>query len=198
VHDLYVRHALALLDHLGLHRVMVVGTSTGGTVAIDLALTAPDRVARMVIGACEASTGGDPYLLAPWPSEVARLAQECQSLPADEERIRRFLAAMVYDERALPEGLAGQMYNWRLDQPEHADAWSRSTSVPAGNLSKLAAIRQDVLIIHGRFDRMVPLEGAVRLLNYLPSSDLIALNRCGHWPAMERPDEFATYVMNFM
>lgn len=198
VHDLYVRHALAVLDHLDIQQAKLVGTSTGGTVAIDLALTAPDRVARMVIGACEASTGGDPYLLSPWPSEVARLSHECQLQPPDKERIRRFLTALVYNPGLITDALVESMYQWRVSEPKHAESWARSKSIPAGKLDRLVEIRTPTLIMHGRFDRMVPLEGAIRLMNYLSTADLIVFNHCGHWPAFERPMEFARRTLDFL
>ena len=64
VHDLYVRNTLGILDRLGLDTITALGVSTGGTVAIGLALAAPGRVERLIVGGCTASTGGDPYLLA--------------------------------------------------------------------------------------------------------------------------------------
>ena len=198
IHDLYVRQAVAVLDHLGIEKIKVVGTSTGGTVALDLALTVPERVIKLVVGACEASTGGDPYLLSPWPSEVSRLSYECQFSPPDRDRIRRFLTALVYQDGLIPEALVNSMYEWRVAEPQHADSWVRSKSVPAGKLGQLAKIIVPTLIIHGRFDRMVPLEGAIRLLNYLPTADLIVLNRCGHWPPIERPADFARCVLEFL
>jgi 2-hydroxy-6-oxonona-2,4-dienedioate hydrolase len=198
VHDLYVRQAACVLDSLDIAKVMVVGTSTGGTVALDLALTFPKRVSRLVIGACEASTGGDPYLLSPFPSEVARLAHECQSNPPDRDRIRRLLAALVYDDAFASDALVRSMYEWRVAEPQHSESWARSKSIPAGKLSVLSGIAVPTLIIHGRFDRMVPLEGALRLLNYLPEADLVVLDKCGHWPPVERPEEFARYALGFL
>lgn len=45
----YTADVLALLDHLGLDRVIVVGTSLGGIVAMLLALQAPERIAGTVL-----------------------------------------------------------------------------------------------------------------------------------------------------
>ncbi len=198
VHDLYVRQGLALLDHLGIDKTRVLGVSTGGTVAIDMALTAPERVTRMVVGACEASTGGDPYLLSPWPSEVARLSAEYQFNPPDRDRLRRLLTALVFDAGWVTDDIVNAMFHWRVREPEHADSSARSISVPAGKLDRLATIEAPTLVVHGRFDRMVPLEGAIRLLNYLPSADLVVFNKCGHWPSIERPAEFARLVLDFL
>lgn len=197
-HDVFVRQVKAVLAHLGIARCDVVGTSTGGTVAIDLALSDPELVSRMVVGACEASTGGDPYLLAPWPSEVGRLSAEYQANPPDLDRLRRLLSAIVYDPAAIDEEIISSMLKWAIEEPQHAEAWRRSRSVPSGKLERLKEIKSPVRIIHGRFDRMVPVEGAIRLMNYLPNPDLVVLNHCGHWPAFERPEEFTHQVLGFL
>lgn len=197
-HDVFVRQAQAVLGHLGISRCDVVGTSTGGTVAIDLALSCPDILSRMVVGGCEASTGGDPYLLAPWPSEVARLSTEYQNNPPERGMLRRLLNAIVHDPALVDEALVSSMLKWAVDEPQHAAAWLQSESVPSGKLDHLKHISAPIRIIHGRFDRMVPVEGAIRLMNYLPNPDLVVLNKCGHWPAFERPLEFSRQVIQFL
>lgn len=198
VHDLYVRQALAVMDHLGVGTCPVVGVSTGGTVALDLALTAPERVSRLVVGGCEASTGGDPFALSVWPSEAARLSADYQTHPADRDRLRRFLAALVYDESLVSDALVEEMFQWRVREPEHAETSALSVSVPARKLERLGGITTPVLVVHGRFDRMVPVEGALRLMSYLPSADLVILRQCGHWAPVERPAVYAGQVLEFL
>ncbi|WP_192384170.1 alpha/beta fold hydrolase, partial [Mesorhizobium silamurunense] len=44
----YARQAIRLLDHLGLDRVSVVGHSMGALIAQELALSAPERIRRVV------------------------------------------------------------------------------------------------------------------------------------------------------
>ncbi len=198
VHDLYVRQALGVLDALGIGTTAVLGVSTGGTVALDLALTAPGRVSRLVVGSCEASTGADPTTLAPSPSEVWRLFERCQGLPPDEGRIRQLLDAIVHDPGVLDPSLAGDLYRQRVEEPEHSAAWARSTSVPHGNLGELHRIGVPTLVVHGRHDRMVPLEQALRILAHLPAADLVVLNDCGHWPPVERPDLYTRFALPFL
>jgi len=198
VHDLYVRNAFAVLDHVGIDTVAAVGTSTGGTVAIDLALAAPDRVSRLVVGGCNASTGGDPYLLTPSPTEVARLFDECHSNTPDRSLVKRLLKSIVHDRHLVTDDLVELLYQWRVNEAEHVDAWAASVSVPHSNLAMLHTIDQPALVIHGRFDRMVPLEQALMLASYLPNADLVVLNNCGHWPAFERPRDFTSHVMRFL
>jgi hypothetical protein len=81
-HDVAARAAFAVLDACSLDAVPVIGTSMGATTALDMALAAPDRVRALVIGACHASTGGDPYLLAPFPSESSIAYHDLLAAPA--------------------------------------------------------------------------------------------------------------------
>ncbi|HZB59497.1 MAG TPA: alpha/beta fold hydrolase, partial [Actinomycetota bacterium] len=48
-----------LLDHLGVERAVVVGSSLGGRAAVDLALAAPDRVRALVL--IGSSLAGHPF-----------------------------------------------------------------------------------------------------------------------------------------
>lgn len=198
VHDLYARQAFAVMDELGIDSAMVLGSSTGGTVALDMALTERQRVRRLVVGSCEASTGGDSTLLAPSPSEVARLFQECQANPPDKGRIRRLLEGIVHDRTLVTDSLTEAMYDLRIAEPEHADTYSRSESVARSNLVDLRTLEIPTLVVHGRQDRMVPLEQALRLLSSLPFADLVVLDQCGHWPVFERPDAFIRFALPFL
>ncbi|WP_218004846.1 alpha/beta fold hydrolase [Actinomadura macra] len=199
VHDLYARNTFAVMDALGIPSAPVMGVSTGGTVALTMALIAPERVRALVIGSCEASTGGDPYLLAPFPSEVHRLFEDCQSNPPDPDRIRRLLTAIVHDPALVTDELVTAMHDLRVSEPEHALAWSRSRSVPHTNLAALTTLADvPTLVLHGRHDRMVPLEQALRLLSHLPSADLVVLNECGHWPTVERPNTYVKQALTFL
>jgi 2-hydroxy-6-oxonona-2,4-dienedioate hydrolase len=46
-----------------------------------------------------------------------------------------------------------------------------------------------LLLIHERYDQMVPFEVSIATLNHTPDSCLVLLNSCGHWPPFEKPAE---------
>ena len=54
------------------------------------------------------------------------------------------------------------------------------------------------LIVHGRNDRAVHFENALRLLAMIPSSRLYVINNCGHWAQMEHAEEFNRVVHEFI
>ena len=61
VHDLHARTALALMDALGIEKAHLVGNSQGGQAAMVFAYAYPDRIGKLVTGACHIATGGDRF-----------------------------------------------------------------------------------------------------------------------------------------
>jgi 2-hydroxy-6-oxonona-2,4-dienedioate hydrolase len=198
VHDVNARSAFSVLDALGIERTTVVGVSVGATTALVMAIHRPERVKRLVIGSCHASTGFDPYLLGAFPSEVTRLHNESQAEPFDVDRLKRLLRGLLYDSELVTEDLVDDILRLRKEHEDHWEASRRSVSVPHSNLADLANLSIPTLIVHGRFDRMVPMEQGLMLLSYLPHADLVVLNKCGHWPPFERPDDYTSHLLRFL
>ena len=52
--------------------------------------------------------------------------------------------------------------------------------------------------MHGRDDRVIPLENAYRLLGLIDDSQLHVFGRCGHWTQIEHAEEFTALVGEFL
>jgi pimeloyl-ACP methyl ester carboxylesterase len=61
----------------------------------------------------------------------------------------------------------------------------------------LSSIDVPSLLIWGREDRVVPLQIGQRLARELKHSALSIIERCGHMPHEERPDEVIAAVKRF-
>lgn len=197
-HSVQARAVRKMMDHEGIPSAMFVGISVGGTTCLVSALEAPERVTKIVLGGSHASTGGDPYIIANFPSEGSKAARETYADPSRENFIR-YLKAHVHDEAVAsdPE-LVDYVYNHWNNATAHREAQARSFSVAHSNLGLLAEIKVPVRIVHGRFDRMVTVEQALMLMGYMPQADLVILNQCGHWAPYERPDEYIRQVLPFL
>jgi pimeloyl-ACP methyl ester carboxylesterase len=63
---------------------------------------------------------------------------------------------------------------------------------------QVKAISTRTLLVHGREDKVVPVEVAWNMVRLLPDADLAVFARCGHWTQIERADDFNDLVGNFL
>ena len=59
-------------------------------------------------------------------------------------------------------------------------------------------LRQRVLLIWGREDRVNPLDGALVALKQIPRVQLHVFGQCGHWAQLEKFDEFNKLTVDFL
>jgi pimeloyl-ACP methyl ester carboxylesterase len=196
-HHVQARMVLALMDHLGIEKAHIVGNSVGGTTSIVIALNHPERVRKVVIGACHASSGGDPYIIANQPPEVGRVAREFVEEPTL-KNMRRYMEVTVHQKALVTDELVQYMYGLYTSHPDHTEVRKRSRQTPHSNMADLPNIKAPLLIIHGRYDRMVPCEVALAIMGHIRNSRAVIFNDCGSWPMFEYPDEYAWQVDNFL
>lgn len=197
VHALQARTAVALLDALGVERAHWVGNSQGGQSAMVAAISYPERVTRFVMGGSHIGTGGDRYLMANRPSEGARTTQQTIADPS-RDNIRRYLRVHIDNETLVTDGLVDYIHHAHTWSPEFLAARAQSVSLPHDYTPGLASVAAPVLLIHGRYDRMVPFEVSIAILNHITDSRVVLLNNCGHWPPFEKPAEWTAQVLAFL
>ena len=197
VHALQARTGAALLDALGIDQAFWVGNSQGGQSAMVAAMTYPDRVRKVVMGGSHIGTGGDRYLMANRPSEGSRATLRAIADPS-KENIRWYLRVHIDDERLVTDELVDYIHHAHTWSPEFLEARRRSVSVPHDYTPELAAIRAPVLLIHGRYDRMVAFEISIAILNHIDDTRVVLLNNCGHWAPFEKPAEWTAQVLAFL
>ena len=74
---------------------------------------------------------------------------------------------------------------------QHVDAMV----TPDEEIKKLP---HETLIIHGRDDKVIPLETSLKLLHLIDNCELHVFSRCGHWTQIERADEFSGLLSEFI
>jgi len=67
------------------------------------------------------------------------------------------------------------------------------------NMAKdLPKMNQPTCLIWGRQDKVTPPQVAVDFDKLLPNSDLFWIDKCGHVPMMERPEEFNSVLATWL
>lgn len=196
------RAVVGLMDALGIERAHLIGNSLGGGAAVRLALDHPDRAGRLVL----MGPGGlSVNLFAPDPTEgVKNLARFAAPPGPSKEKLEEFLRVMVHDQSLITDELVEERFA-AASTPESLAAMGAMGASFAGPDRELGMLwreahrlRQRVLLIWGREDRVNPLDGALVALKTIPRAQLHVFGRCGHWAQLERFDEFNRIATDFL
>jgi 4,5:9,10-diseco-3-hydroxy-5,9,17-trioxoandrosta-1(10),2-diene-4-oate hydrolase len=191
----------ALLDSLGLARVHLVGTSLGGGTAVRFALRHPDRAGRLVL---MAPGGLSINVFSPDPTEGIKRLYEFGAPPGpSREKLANFLRTLVFDPTLVTHDLVEERYasasNPAAQRAMAAMGRSFAGFPEDGMLWREAhRLRQRVLLVWGREDRVNPLDGALVALKLIRDAQLHVFGGCGHWAQLERFDEFNRLVVDFL
>jgi pimeloyl-ACP methyl ester carboxylesterase len=170
------RTLIEWLEAKGIGRACFVGNSYGGILALYLACHAPDRVETLVLSGTNAYT----TFRFPLNARILSSALGAWLVPF----VRRTMLERSYLEQFHDPSLVGR---------EHLDAVWRPLQEP-----HLQGVAAPVLLVWGREDRGSPLGWAERLARDLPHARLAVIERCGHYPPLERPEEFCRLTLEFL
>ena len=192
-----------LLQELGVGRVHLVGNSLGGGTAVRFALNYPEQADRLVL----MGPGGlSLNVFAPDPTEgVKRLAEFPAPPGPSREKIEAFIRTMVFDQRLVTDELIDERFASASDPEQMAAMASMGASFfdpecfEDGMLWREAhRLRNRVLLIWGREDRVNPLDGALVALKLIRRAQLHVFGGCGHWAQLEKFDEFNRLAIAFL
>jgi pimeloyl-ACP methyl ester carboxylesterase len=197
--DLQADAMLQLADHHGIDQFDVVGVSYGGLVAWWMAVTAPDRIRRLVL-VDSPGTAFEPadldQLMA--THDVATPAELL--LPAQPADLPRLIGLVEKRPPRLPEFILRDIYE-QMFTSQVAEKHELLDELLAliGSTEALPAPVQPTLLVWGAADAVFPLPIAHRLQAILPrASQLVVIDGASHGPNVSHPDEFNGAVLPFL
>jgi 3-oxoadipate enol-lactonase len=184
--------AAALIEALHLTRPVIVGSSGGARIAVELARTRADLIAGAVLS--------EPPLFSLEPSAGQALVAEMGATVAPAAQAGGPRAAVDAFFRLVCPGL------WSGLDEAHRDRYRANGhmmlaefSAPSYVLDRDDVVRINVpaLVITGSSSPPALRAIAATLARTLPAARLLRLDACGHVTYFERPDEFAAAVRAF-
>ncbi len=175
------RDSVGLLDVLGIARAHVVGASMGGMIGQVLAIEYPDRLLTFT---SIMSTTGSSKLPSPKPEAAAMLtakpvANLAEFIPFYKKMMKTLRAGDFPEDEVLDEPRA--RLSWERGYHPAGSARQLAAIIASGNRTKaLAGIKAPTLVIHGRPDPLVPVEGGMATADAIPGAKLLIVERMGH------------------
>jgi pimeloyl-ACP methyl ester carboxylesterase len=187
IHDMAFYY-LDLLDTLALEQPFIVGHSMGGMIAAEMATLCPHIARRLVLVA--------PLGL--WYDEFP--IPDLFTITRDELRADLFSdpsSPMAF--QSVPEEFASrdaEMSYWQGLSAGGKLLWGLPYDPKLAK--RLHRITMPTLVVWGEDDRMVHPRYGDMFIGEIPGARKVVLQGCGHMPHMERPDELARVVSQFL
>jgi 2-hydroxymuconate-semialdehyde hydrolase len=195
---LWVDQCLALLDALKIEKAHLVGNSMGGAIALHLLMDAPDRFERIV----HMGPIGTPHRITPALDRLWGFYDDPTL-----QTFRNIIRWFVYDDSFLADRLDG-IAKTRFEAAMNPDVQRsfkamfpapRQTAIDDLVVTDLALrrMRHPTLLVHGRDDRIVPMETSLHLLKHLPNVQMYVFGQCSHWIQVEHAARFNQVLVQF-
>lgn len=194
----YVQHLLDVLDAFGIERANISGESLGGWVAAQFAIDHPERVAKIALNTAGGLTA-DPIVMTRLKS-LSLAAVENLS----RETVRARLEWLMADPKSVTEELVDSRYGIYA-QPAFLRTMNhimclQDMDIRRRNMldqEKLRAISAPTLVVWTSHDPTGAVEVGEQFVKLIPSSRLVVLEGCGHWPQYEAATEFNRLLIDF-
>ncbi|MBL4801562.1 MAG: alpha/beta fold hydrolase [Emcibacter sp.] len=192
--DAWVDHAIGLLDALNIDKASVVGNSFGGALALAMAIRHKDRVDKLVL----MGSVGVPF-------DITYGLEKVWGYTPSLDNMKELLDIFSYNHALMTDDLAKLRYEASI-RPGFQEAYASMFPAPRQNgVDAMVSAEEDIkslthktLIIHGREDRVIPLQNAYQLMSYIDNAQMHIFGKCGHWTQIEYTDEFNHIVKRFL
>ncbi|WP_339804097.1 alpha/beta fold hydrolase [uncultured Marinobacter sp.] len=190
------------LDEQGLDRVSLLGHSMGGKVAMQVALSYPERVEKIIVA--------DIAPVAYKPRHDAILegmkgldlsgvrsrkeADEALQPHVDTPEVRQFLLKNLERIPDHEKTASGPVFRWRLNLPVIEACYGNLAAAPV--CSK--PFRGPVLFIKGADSAYIQTRHQEEIDRLFPNARLEVIEGTGHWLHAEKADEFAEVCRRFL
>lgn len=191
----YAEGCLSILDTLDIMEPVVIGgLSMGGYIALAAARLVPLRVRGLILASTRAGADSAEGK-ATRDKTIAQVKEGGASVVAD-AMYPKFLSAETYKTQpAVTEELKEIM---RGATTEGVIAALSAMRDRPDSTELLADLHMPVLIIHGKDDQVIPPSEAEVMAKAIPHNDLHLIEKTGHLPNLEQPEEFNRIVKKFL
>jgi len=173
------------IEARGYNHIHLLGNSLGGHVALVHVLKHPEKIKSLILTGSSGlfeSAMGDSY-----PRR------------GDYDYIKKKTALTFYDPKMATKELVDEVFEITRNRLKIIKILALAKSAIRHNLGdELNNIKQPTLLVWGNNDTITPPFVAREFNRLIPNSELYFIDKCGHAPMMEVPDEFNVILDKFL
>ncbi len=179
------KHVTQFIDHKGYDNIHLLGNSLGGHVGLVYVLKTPEKIKSLTLTGSSGlfeNAMGDSY-----PKR------------GDYEYIKNKTAQTFYDPAVATKELVDEVFEITCNRIKVIKILALAKSAIRNNLAEeLHQIKLPTMLIWGKNDIVTPPFVAEEFKKLIPNSQLQFIDKCGHAPMMEVPNEFNIILENFL
>lgn len=180
-----VEFVTKFVEYKGFDKVHVLGNSLGGHIAILYVLANPEKTASVTL------TGSSGLFESAFGTAFPKRG--------DYDYIKNKTGETFYDPSVASKELVDEVFGIVNDRNKAIRVVATAKSAVRHNLAdKLHKIKTPTLLIWGKQDTITPPFVAEKFNELIENSRLHFIDKCGHAPMMEKPDDFNTILENFL
>jgi pimeloyl-ACP methyl ester carboxylesterase len=198
--ELFSKQIFQLIKHFRMDKAILVGNSLGGETILDFAINHPNMVkALILIDTAGYQNNKEITGLLVRMSRckfVGRLLQRY----ASKKFARKIIKWALYNDRLVDREMVDAYYK-PMKTEGAADAFIelvRNLSYTKFDYKRVTEITVPTLIIWGEDDKWIPVTDAYKFHRDIKGSQLTVLERCGHAPQEEKPEEVSRLIEEFI
>ena len=185
--DLLADDCAALIRGLGYERAHIFGSSFGGFIALQVAVSVPDVVQSLTVGATFSDASA---LQAPVASDIVELSPS--------QRDAHMLAFALSERGQADEKLVAELRSILVHRSPEADA-RRLAAIPGYDLTgRLPKITAPTLLIYGEDDPAAGPEVGQKIADAIPGARLEVIPGARHGITLEFARETARLLRDFV
>jgi pimeloyl-ACP methyl ester carboxylesterase len=185
------------MKEIGVPKAALIGQSMGAGVALQMAVKHPQMVERMVlVNGGGFTSPNDPPREVGAPDWHARQIANAGTLAES----REYLEKMYYNHSLISDELVEYNLVLRLRSAYTAESLQTANARGLGSLTEAQVrdIKVPTLLVWGANDKLSPPANADRLNAAISGSRKVLIDKAGHYPFIEHPDQFNMVVREFL
>jgi pimeloyl-ACP methyl ester carboxylesterase len=190
---------VAVMDHLGIEKAVVVGCSMGGGTAIDVALTAPERVTALVlVGAGAPGADIEDYEPPQWP-EILKAYEAGDFDRVAELDAEVWVVGYGRDREAVDRAVIAELIEMdRRLLPNEGRRDELLTPIDPPRAERMGEISVPALVVVGENDLPDTRQSADHLAATLSDGPAVVIPDAAHLPSLEQPAAFNGALFGFL